>query len=170
MGQALNNEDHDCDYWIKGEDYTECFGTSIGYSASRSCGAGALRISLENGVLEATSSAWGGWSATDPFHVNSGGADAYLCDVANYAAAGIFNYGGYSAFLCASPTNSAGYFSGGGYTVAICDTGNGYAVNAIAGGINAAGGFYCGGTAGVTGIYLNPTLITISGGIVTAIS
>jgi hypothetical protein len=48
-GIADQNKDHDLRYWVKGDDYTECFGSSIGSDAL------TIRIDLANKELEGES-------------------------------------------------------------------------------------------------------------------
>ena len=51
-GAAAGNLDHDYDYWIKGGDYNNAHGQSIGRSSSRSVGADNEAINLTDSLLK----------------------------------------------------------------------------------------------------------------------
>lgn len=78
-GQAGQNPDHDARYWIKGSDYTENYGTSIGYDATHSIIA-----------LDSTPQLLLDWACTGSFEVTDEITSGSYVDAATYVDAGTY--------------------------------------------------------------------------------
>ena len=104
------NTDHDYDYWVHGETYTNCYGQSIGYDTGRDSSAAApvIRIDLKDAILDGKD-----WSVSDNTVASHGAGCLVLTSGGMYAAAGIYaNQAGAAA---------AGYFDDMTTNVTICD-------------------------------------------------